>query len=163
MHLSTSHCVSIQNVTDVSDNSTVSIPTLKRKRSDEIESDESFNKVSSSQKRACMISHSELVECSDHSYFIKSPCRTRRQVDYLTDKIENLTKKVNSSQKKTKQRDKKVSTLAAVVSELKDKNLINNDCANMLETTFSGVSKKLMKRLVGQKKRKNLGAYPPEL
>ena len=110
-----------------------------------------------------MISHSESVECSDHSYCIKSPRRTRRQVDYLTDKIENLTKKVNSSQKKTKRRDKKVSTLAAVVSELKDKNLINNDCANMLETTFSGVPKELMKRLVGQKKRKNLGAYPPEL
>ena len=33
----------------------------------------------------------------------------------------------------------------------------------MLETTFSGVPKELMKRLVGQKKRKNLGACPPEL
>ena len=110
-----------------------------------------------------MISDTEFVECSDHSYCIKSPRRTRRQVDYLTDKIENLTKKLKSSQKKTGRRNKKVSTLAAVVSELKDKNLINNDCANMLEATFSGVPKELMKRLVGQKKRKNLGAYPPEL
>ena len=57
---------------------------------------------------------------------------------------------------RTKRRDYKVSTLAAVVSELKDKNLINIDCANMVETTFSGVPKLLMKRLLGQKKRKNL-------
>ena len=33
----------------------------------------------------------------------------------------------------------------------------------MLETTFSGVSKELMKRLVTQKKGKNPGAYPLEL
>ena len=33
----------------------------------------------------------------------------------------------------------------------------------MLETTFSGVPKELMKRLVTQKKKKNPGAYPKEL
>ncbi len=80
----------------------------------------------------------------------------------LTDKIESLQKKVVSS-KKIKRRDKKVSTLASVVSELKEKNLINSDCATMLETTFSGVPRELMKRLVSQKKKKNLGLYPPEL
>ena len=50
-----------------------------------------------------------------------------------------------------------------MVSEVKEKNLIHNDCATLLETTFSGVPKELMKRLVMQKKKKNLGAYPPEL
>ena len=33
----------------------------------------------------------------------------------------------------------------------------------MLETTFSGVPKELMKMLVSQKKKKNPGTYPREL
>ena len=44
-----------------------------------------------------------------------------------------------------------------------EKNLINNDCATILETTFSGVPREIMKRLVTQKEKKNPGAYPPEL
>jgi hypothetical protein len=50
---------------------------------------------------------------------------------------------MKSSQQKTRRRNRKVSTLAAVVSELKEKNLIHNDCATLLETTFSGVPKNL--------------------
>ena len=49
-----------------------------------------------------------------------------------------------------------------MVSKLKEENLINNDCAAILETTFSGVPCKLMKRLTMQKQIKNPGAYPPE-
>ena len=47
----------------------------------------------------------------------------RRQVDDLVDKLENLQKRLNTSQKKTRRRNKKVSTLTAVVSELREKNL----------------------------------------
>ena len=50
-----------------------------------------------------------------------------------------------------------------VVSELKKENLVSSDCANILEKTFSRVTKELMKRLVTQKKKKNPGAYPKEL
>ena len=84
-------------------------------------------------------------------------------MDYLIDTVGNLKKRLKSSQKKTKRRDRKVSTLASVVSELKEKNLINSDCAALLETNFSGVPRELMKRLVTQKKKKNPGVYPPEL
>ena len=58
---------------------------------------------------------------------------------------------------------RKVQSLALVVSELRKKNLISSDCASLLETTFSGVPRELMKRLVTQKKKKNPGAYPKEL
>ena len=50
-----------------------------------------------------------------------------------------------------------------MVGNLRKKNLISANCATMLETTFSGVTKELMKRLVTQKKKKNAGAYPKEL
>ena len=72
----------------------------------------------------------------------------RRQVDDLTDKVENLQKKLRIAQQKTRRRNKKVSTLTAVVSELREKNLINSDCATILESTFSGVPKEYKKRLV---------------
>ncbi len=51
--------------------------------------------------------------------------------------------------------------MTSVVSELKKEKLVSCDCASILETTFSGAPKELMKRLVMQKK--NPGAYSKEL
>ena len=135
----------------------ISIPGGKRKHLDETEIE-----VSMSQKRARTTSSDE-HNVHDHPYCIKSPHRVRRQVDDLIDKVENLQKRLKTSQKKTNRRDKNVSMLTAVVSELREKNLINSDCATILESTFSGVPKEVIKRLVTQKKNKHLGAYPPEL
>ncbi|CAB4037339.1 THAP domain-containing 9, partial, partial [Paramuricea clavata] len=135
----------------------VSMPGGKRKYLDETETE-----VSASRKKARTTSASEM-NVHDHPYCLQSPRRMRRQVDDLTDKVGNLQKKLRLAQQKTRRRNKKVSTLTAVVSELREKNLINSDCATILESTFSGVPKELMKRLVTQKKKKNLGAYPPEL
>ena len=129
----------------------VSIPGGKRKHLDETEIE-----VSASQKRARTTS-SEKNNVHDHPYCIKSPRRLRKQVNDLINKVENLQKRLKTSQKKTNRRDKKVSTLTSVVSELREKNLINNDCVTILESTFSGVPKELMKRLVTQKRKKNFG------
>ena len=80
--------VSIQEITEeINSQYSVATSSGKRKKDEAIE-------VSSSQKRARMTSPPESGECSEHSYFMKSPRRTRRQVDYLTDKIERLQKKV---------------------------------------------------------------------
>ena len=57
----------------------------------------------------------------------------------------------------------KVASLQSVVTELRNKNFVSDECACILENTFSGVPQEIMKRLVQQKKRKNPGAYPPEL
>ncbi len=157
---------SIQDVTDeitVEDN--VSTLGQKRKCLDDLEINEDdiqLSGVSRTLKRPRTISSSEKIS-HDHTYCIKSPRRLKTQVYGLVDKIENLQKKVKISQQKTRRRNRKVSTLASVVSELKEKNLINSDCAALLEMTFSGVPKELMKRLVSQKKKKNPGVYPLEL
>ena len=50
-----------------------------------------------------------------------------------------------------------------MVNELQKEKLISSDYASILETTFSGVPKELMKRLVTQEGKKNPGAYPKEL
>ncbi|CAB4015287.1 THAP domain-containing 9 [Paramuricea clavata] len=139
--VTTTNSVSMQHITDeVTNENSVSILGRKRTYS-EVE----INAVSTSPKRARTTSSSE-KSANDHSYCIKSPRRARRQVDYLIDTVGNLKKRLKSSQKKTKRRDRKVSMLASVVSELKEKNLINSDCAALLETTFSGVPRELTKR-----------------
>ncbi len=131
-------CVSNPELTEeVSSKETVSTPALKRKYSDEIETNGNYisNEVSTCPKRARVTNSSDKGEC-DHSCCIKSPSRVRRQVDNLKNKVKSLQKRLKSSQQKTRRRNKKVSTLASVVSELKEKNLINNDCATMLENNF---------------------------
>lgn len=123
-------------------------------------SGEILNELCKSPKKARVASSSkndQPCECDVQIH------RLKNQINDLNHKVKSLQKRLKSSQQKTRRGNKKVSTLAAVVSELKEKNLIHNECASMLETTFSGVPKELMKRLVSQKKKKNLGAYPPEL
>ena len=157
--------VSIEEVTEEvnTNEDSVSILGRKRKHPDEIDIDGncSSNEVSSSPKRA---PSSPERAVRDHKYCITaSPRRMRRQMCDLVDKVESLQKKLKRSHQKTRRLKKKVNTLADVVSKLKEENLINNDCAAVLETTFSGVPCELMKRLMTQKEKKNPGAYPPEL
>ncbi|CAB4041035.1 THAP domain-containing 9, partial, partial [Paramuricea clavata] len=164
--ITTIDSVSIQEVSEeVISEDNVSIQGRKRKHSDEIVFDSNCvsNEVSSSQKRARTTSSCDKAVRADHTYCIKSPRRMKRRLDDVVDNATILKKRLESSQKKLRRYRGKVSTLTTVVSELKEQNLINNDCATILETTFSGVSRELMKRLVTQKVKKNPGAYPPEL
>ena len=148
--------VSLQEVTEeVVSEGNVSI-RLGRKRKHSMETELDQNCISNKVR-------ARSTSSSDHTYCIESPRRTKRRLDDLVDSATLLKKRLESSQKKVRRYRNKVSTLASVVSELKEKNLIGNDCATMLETTFSGVPKELMKRLVTQKKSKNPGAYPLEL
>ena len=157
--------VSIEEVTEEVNTSedSVSILGRKRKHDDEIEIDANWssNEVSLSPKRA---PSSPERAIRDHKYCITaSPRRMKRQMCDLVDKVESLQKKLKRSHQKSRRLKKRVNTLADVVSKLKEENLINNDCAAILETTFSGVPCELMKRLMTQKEKKNPGAYPPEL
>ena len=85
----------------------------------------------------------------------------RRKLDDVIDHAQRANKRLKKSRMKASRLKKKVDSLTSVVSALKKENLISSECATMLETTFSGVPKELMKRLVTQKK--NPGAYPKEL
>lgn len=58
---------------------------------------------------------------------------------------------------------KQPESLETVVKELKKRNLVSDECAEILENTYSVVPKEMMKRIVLQKKKKNPGAYLPEL
>ena len=52
---------------------------------------------------------------------------------YVVRRATILKKRMKVSQQKTRRLRKKVNTLASVMSELRKKNMINSDCATMLE------------------------------
>ena len=118
-------CVSMGEVSvEVTSEDSGSIQGRKRKFSDEIDANCSSNKVSSSPKRAHTASS---YDARDHQYCIGSPRKLKRQVDELRDKVKSMQKKLKNSQRRTRRWRKRVATLTEVVSELKEKNLINND------------------------------------
>ena len=131
----------------------------KRKHSEESEINDNTNLIP--HKRACMGSAKDVEH--DHTYAVSSPRTLKRKVNNLLYQADNLKRRLKTSQKKTHRLKRKVNSLTSVVSELKKEKLVSSDCASILETTFSGVPKELMKRLVTQKKKKNPGAYPKEL
>ena len=84
---------SVEEVTEeiASDNS-VSIIERKRKQSDESDLGCSSTEVSVSPKRARLTSSCDTRQ--DHPYCTGSPCKLRRQVDDLTDKVKSMQKKL---------------------------------------------------------------------
>ena len=86
--------------------------------------------------------------------------RALGKLDKLFVQTQKMNKRLQASQKTTRRLKKKVSSLQAVVNELRQKNLISGDSATILEPTFSGVNDEK----VGQaKEEQECGAYPPEL
>lgn len=77
-------------------------------------------------------------------------------------KIEMLKKKLKLSQR-SRRLKKKVFSLKDVVNELRYKNLISQNCEDMLNQTFEGVPLQLMKRVRSSKKSGKGRVYSPEL
>ena len=78
----------------------------------------------------------------------------------MTQELQLLTKKLKTQREIKRRWRKKATDLRSVVKSLQDENLISTRCADLLETTLSGVPKTIMARIV---KGKSSGAYPPEL
>ena len=93
----------------------------------------------------------------------ESPFKLRKTIDKLTKENAQLKKKLQATRMKNIRLKRKVKSLEGVVEELKRRNLVSDECASILENTYAGVPKEIMKRIVLQKKKKNPGAYPSEL
>ena len=130
--------------------------TTGEKRKHSVESDDNENSIDNAVSSSYEVHH-------DHTYCVSSPRRLKKKYDNLLDITENLQKRLKTSHKKVHKLRRKVNCLTSVVSELQKEKLISNDCASILETTFSEVPRELMKRLVTQTQKKNPGAYPKEL
>ena len=93
----------------------------------------------------------------------ESPSKLRKTITKLTEENAQMKKKLQATRMENVRLKKKVKSLESVVQELKSRNLVSDECAEILENTYAQVPKEIMKRIILQKKNKNPGAYPPEL
>lgn len=70
-----------------------------------------------------------------------------------------MQKKLKSEKEKTRRLRRKVSHLSSVIETLKENGMISEKCAEVLETSFSGIPKDLMLRVL--QKNKNAGSRCP--
>uniref|UniRef100_A0A8C4N4D4 THAP-type domain-containing protein n=1 Tax=Eptatretus burgeri TaxID=7764 RepID=A0A8C4N4D4_EPTBU len=100
----------------------------------------------------------------DHPYTtIESSKELKRKRDKTTESLEKCNKKLKVQQQESKHLKQKVDSLSGIIHSLQDKHLISDSCTEMLESTFSDVSKELMKQLLNKKNNKGSEAYPEEL
>ena len=100
----------------------------------------------------------------DHSYAaMESPRKVKRKFDETIAELETCKKKLKVEQQKTRRLKRKVSSLKSVIDSLHDQNLISTNCAEMLESTFSGVPKEVFERISQPSNGRNSCAYPEDL
>ncbi|XP_054637995.1 THAP domain-containing protein 1-like [Dunckerocampus dactyliophorus] len=100
----------------------------------------------------------------DHSYAITdSPRELKRLLDEAVGKLAGCKKKLKTEQQKARRLKRKVESLQGIVDTLQHEHIISTNCADILEGTFSGVTKEVLKRILGKKEGKGATAFPEEL
>ena len=100
----------------------------------------------------------------DHIYSNPSPSKLKRKLEIAQEDAERCRKKLKTEHQKTRRLRKKVDSLSAVVDEIQQKNLISPICAEVLETTFSGIPLHVAQRLLKKRQGKaGQHEYDPEL
>ncbi|KAJ8341689.1 hypothetical protein SKAU_G00339800 [Synaphobranchus kaupii] len=90
---------------------------------------------------------------ADHLYAVsESPVRLKRRCNDMTDKLEACRRKLKMEQQKVRRWHRDVARLKASVKALRAENAAPPGFAEMVERTFSGVPKELVKRMMGEKR-----------
>ena len=98
---------------------------------------------------------SELKVINDHNYVVTdSPRRLKRQLDETIEEVIEMKKKFHAQKQKKYRLKKKVESLDSVIKHLKEQNKISSNCADILESTFSGVTMAVLSRGLKKKERK---------
>ena len=72
----------------------------------------------------------------------------KRKIASLSSSFDKCRLKLKSALQKARRLKSKVKTLTDITNKLKSKGLVSEDCAHLLEQTFSGVPLQVMKRLL---------------
>lgn len=92
----------------------------------------------------------------DHTYAtMESPRTLKRKLDDAVIQLYDCRKKLKVEKQKSRRWKKKVMNLTSLVNTLRDLDLFSSSCADMLDTTVSGVPKQLMKQILNFKTSKN--------
>eukprot|EP00745_Piridium_sociabile_P017458 TRINITY_DN26262_c0_g3_i1.p1 TRINITY_DN26262_c0_g3~~TRINITY_DN26262_c0_g3_i1.p1 ORF type:complete len:251 (+),score=56.55 TRINITY_DN26262_c0_g3_i1:228-980(+) len=137
-------------------------PPLNRKATQQTSTDDAPETVGDSQQTAEPAASASVL--CDHAYHVtESPRKLKRKLEIALEKNAVLSRKLKVEQTKKSKLRKTVQSLKTVVKTLKDKNLVTSQCAELLDSTFSGVPNDVMKRLLNKKNNKHCGEYTPEL
>ena len=94
------------------------------------------------------------VPCNSKA--LDSPGTLKRKYEV---KCKGIKKKLKISQQTIRRLRKRVSNMEGIIKVLKDKQMISDDCKNLLEKSLSGVPLEIIKRMLSKK----ADEYPPEL
>uniref|UniRef100_A0A3Q1EY91 Uncharacterized protein n=1 Tax=Acanthochromis polyacanthus TaxID=80966 RepID=A0A3Q1EY91_9TELE len=76
----------------------------------------------------------------DHNYTVESSPRTlKRKLDHAVDNLENARKKLKFSNQKVRRLSRQVLSLKTLVKDIRQRKLITDGGAEVLEKTFSGI------------------------
>ena len=85
-------------------------------------------------------------------------------MDFVIQQANRIRKRLKYSNAKVRRLRRKVKSLSEVVAALKKNDLISSGCETVLQSTFSGVSLAVMKRIVNRKSAiPTRASYPEEL
>ena len=79
------------------------------------------------------------------------PLALKRKLDDTTDKLVNIQKKLKVSHQRNRRLKRTVHSLKAVVEDLKDNGMVSDNCAYMLDSAFSSVTKGIINRIIKNK------------
>jgi hypothetical protein len=104
-------------------------------------------------------------QLSDHCYSTtNSPRSIKRKLDSAVTQANKIKKRLKCSNAKVRRLRRKVQSLSEIVTDLKKKEMISSGCENLLNSTFTGVSLAVMKRIMNRKSVKpSRASYPEEL
>jgi len=91
---------------------------------------------------------------------VESPRKLKKKLNDTINQLETSKKRLKLEQQKSRRLKQKVSSLNSVINSLQKEHLISSNCAEILDSTFSGVSKEVFARMLGGKSRSE---YPEEL
>jgi len=88
---------------------------------------------------------------SDHAYAFLSPRSAKRKITHQQEALDKLRKKLKLQQRTSLRLRKQVHSLKDVIESCTSKKLLSDSAAELLNTSFSGISLQLLTRMLSKK------------
>ena len=98
-----------------------------------------------------------------HQYSLPSPRKLKRHLDVTAQALENTQKRLKTAQQRTRRLVAKVKSLKDVIEDLQNRQLLSQQAAENLSTSFSGPALDLVMHCITKGSGEATQQYPDEL